>query len=361
MEEEKLIEKIVQMARINSFSHNREGIEKMCTLLKRELENLNPDSIEKIELTNGPALICRKRADAKRQIYLGGHMDTVFPENWDVRHERGKLFGPGVCDMKGGLVILLESLRRFEACKEKEELGWVVLLNPDEEIGSPFSAPLIRKHAKKCLCALIFEPSLPNHHLVSARKGSVNYRCTAKGRAAHVGRDPEKGVCAITKLAHFITDVEKLNSKTTRLFIGKMSGGVAGNVVAAHAECLLNIRFKNSFPENRVRASAKKWGIKLDQINFRPPKPFEKKTKQLFMAVRGCAKSLGDTLDWEESGGVCDGNEAQSVGTPTIDTLGGEGGMIHTQEEFLITKSIEKKAAWTHLLLCQLATGEIQL
>ena len=352
-------ELVTRFANINSFSYNREGLEKMARLLTTEIKRLKPDHLEIIALENGPALFAEKRPQAKKRVDLGGHFDTVFAENWEIKKKAGRLFGPGVCDMKGGLVILLKSLEEFERFADKEKLGWRLLLNPDEEIGSPYSAPLIARKAKGCMAALIFEPALPNHHLVSKRKGSVNFSCKAEGKAAHVGRDPEMGVCAITKLAHFIIGVEKLSRKSARCFVGTMKGGVAGNVVADHAECLLNFRFDKEFPEERLLDLAHKCSVKLKKINYRSPKPFEKKTKELFLGVRKCAESLGYSINWESTGGVCDGNETQAAGAPTIDTLGGEGGKIHTKDEFLILKSLAKKSEITSALLKYLATGKV--
>lgn len=350
-----LLEKLVE---INSYSQNQKGLEKMCAFLKQEFQSLNPDSLKSIKLKNGPALLATKRKKAPMQIYLGGHLDTVFPKNWPIKKNKERFFGPGCCDMKGGLTILLESLRALEKLEVKKHLGWTVFLNPDEEIGSPFSTPLIKDHVKKCDLALLFEPALPNKKLVASRKGSANYRCIAKGKSAHVGRNPDKGICAISKLAHFICAIEKLNRKSVRLFVGTISGGTAGNVIADYAECLLNIRFDRTFPEDKLQELQKKWEIELNPLSFRPPKPF---SKTLFMEMRACAHACKDRCEWEDSGGVCDGNVTQNCSVPTIDTLGAEGGHIHTKKEFIYTKSLIKKVAWTSLFLERMAKGEIQL
>lgn len=348
-----LEELVIRFGNINSFSHNREGIEKMARTLSSEIKRLKPDHFEIIALKNGPALFATKRAHAKTQVYLGGHFDTVHKEHWEVEKRGTRLLGPGVLDMKSGLAIMLKSLECFEEFEEKKSLGWRLLLNPDEEIGSPFSTPWIAKKARGCRAALIFEPSLPNHHLVSARKGSVNFLCSAKGKAAHMGRDFELGDCAITKLAHFIIGIKRLKG-----CVGTLSGGTASNVIADSASCSLNFRFDKEFPEEALKKLAASCCVKLKKESFRPPKPFEKKTKALFLTVKRCAEHLGHSIAWEKTGGVCDGNETQRVGTPTIDTLGGEGGKIHTRDEFLLIKSLEKKRMITTALLKHLATGE---
>ena len=353
-----LEEFVIRLSNINSFSHNLKGIEAVAALLEKEIMRLKPDHFERISLKNGPALFATKRQRAKKQIYLGGHFDTVHQAHWDCVKKGDRLYGPGVLDMKGGLAILLNSLKEFEKSEESQKLGWRLFLNPDEELGSPFSAPLIAKKARGCNAALLFEPALPNHHLVCQRRGSVNFLCKTKGKAAHVGRNLEMGECAITKLAHFIVGVEKLNRQTIAACVGTVTGGHAANVVADQASCSLNLRFDKEFPEKALKKLASSYEVELQQLSFRPPKPFDKKTKELFLSLKRCAEKLGFPLDWEKTGGVCDGNETHHAKVPTIDTLGGEGDGIHTREEFLIIPSLKKKSAITTAFLQQLATGE---
>ncbi|MCH9610506.1 MAG: Carboxypeptidase G2 [Chlamydiales bacterium] len=352
-------ELLTRFAEINSHSLNSAGLQKMVRALKHEVVKLKPDHLEFIELENGPALYAEKRTSAPCQIYLGGHFDTVHPELWELQKRQNRLYGPGVLDMKGGLAILLKSLEAFEQFEQKELLGWRLFFNPDEELGSPYSARLVSKFARKCDAALIFEPSLANGNLVNARKGSVNFICEAKGKAAHVGRNPELGDCAITKLSHFIIGIKKLSRKNAFGCVGTIQGGIAGNVVADHASCQLNFRFDECYPKEQLNRLAKRHGVRLIKKSERAPKPFDPKNRALFRLLRSCAKKLGYEVAWQKTGGVCDGNETARVGVPTIDTLGAEGDKLHTKGEYLLLSSLEKKRQITTALLEALARGKL--
>ncbi len=356
---------VTHWGNINSYSQNRAGLERMCGELKSAFSTLQPDILEEITLPNGPALFLAKRPEAPIQVYFGGHFDTVFPpSDWQVSEKGGTLYGPGICDMKGGLVILLFALRSLENSPAAQNIGWRMVLNPDEEIGSPYSTPLIQEKAQGCDLGLIFEPCLPDGSLVSARKGSANYKAEAHGKAAHIGREPEEGRCAIRALTRFICALNKLDkpNKGHTVKVGTMEGGSARNIVADHAECQINVRTFDikTFAklDKKLHQLAKIYGVTLVQLTNRPPKPFDGETKALFELLQKSARKLQINLEWQPSGGVCDGN---ILDIPTIDTLGAHGGLIHTREEYLHVESLAKRACLTSLFLTELgganATG----
>ena len=216
-QERRMIDLLTRWANVNSGSHNLPGLNEMLALLEEEFSVLGGET-ERVELAPqqlddssgtavqvplGRALLIRKRPTAPVRLLLCCHMDSVYPVDHPfqkaVRVADNILKGPGVTDAKGGLMVMLVALQAFERSPWAEKVGWEVLINPDEEIGSPGSAPLLIQAAKRNNLGLVFEPSLPDGNLVGARKGSGNFTAIARGKAAHAGRNPQLGRNAIDR------------------------------------------------------------------------------------------------------------------------------------------------------------------
>jgi len=362
---------VERWSNINSHTKNCAGIEKLIEEVKKAFQILDPDEIDTVHFAQSKGLFLKKRAQSPIQIYFGGHLDTVFPIDHPFQKavylNENTLQGPGVTDMKGGLVVMLKALECFEKKERASTIGWNIFLNTDEEIGSPESTSFIERCAQKCHLACIFEPALEDGSLVSKRKGSSNYRIISQGKAAHAGRNPKEGKNAIFPLAHFIAQVEGVNASSTEALvnIGIIEGGKAPNIIPDYAECYLNVRSDNiesmQHIENKLKQLAAGYGLSITRLTFRPPKPFDQKTKALFEALKGCADQLEFALTWKESGGVCDGNILASQGVPTIDSLGACGGKIHTEKEYLHLPSLCEKTQLTVLFLSEIASGNIKI
>lgn len=318
----------------------------MLTAAHAAFMELNPDHVEILPY----GLFFKKRSKSPSQLFLGGHLDTVFPKGHPfqaaTRLDENTLQGPGVLDMKGGILVMLSALLRFEQSNMAENIGWEIVLNLDEEIGSPYSTPFLQACAKRCDVALLFEPPLPDKALVSGRKSSSNYIGRSFGKAAHAGRHPEHGKSAIYPLAKFIAAIENLPFVN----VGVIEGGEALNIIPHHASAHINVRGEEAIAP--LEAAAKEFGIKLERTSYRPPKPFDAKTEELFNLLKSCSKK---PLTWRETGGVCDGNTFGAAGVPTIDTLGVEGSGAHTEHEQIHLPSLEEKAELTFNLLEALA------
>lgn len=387
---EPMIDLLIRWSNINSWSDNPNGLAEMCSELQKAFAPLNADmrtialpnrntidsNGQVIEKKQGHVFSLTKHRDAPIQVFLGGHMDTVYPPEHSFqttqRLNENILRGPGVADMKGGLIVLLYSLLALEQSPLAEKIGWEVLINPDEETGSAGSEPLLIESAKRNHLGLLFEPSHPDGSLVSARKGSINFTVVAKGKAAHAGRDFYKGHSAIFALARFIVNAEELNDphREITVNIGRIEGGEAVNIVPDTAVCYGNIRMKD--PDDLpmimealqiIVSSENQEGIslKLYENSARPPRPFDLKQQTLFDAMRTCGSELDMKLQWKPSGGVCDGNILSGAGLPTIDTLGVIGDHIHTAEEYLLLNSLTERATLTTYFLMKLANQEIPL
>lgn len=372
-QEKTLLKRVKKWVSINSFSHHKKGLARLCSELQRTFGILG--GIEFSFPTSKPLLLIHKRPQAPIQILLGGHFDTVYPPSspfQKIEKKEGLWKGPGIADMKGGLAILLTALEAFERIPFAKALGWKIILNSDEEIGSTASTPAFQFLASQCQAGLLFEPSFPDGAFVSKRKGSVTYTLKIRGRSAHVGRDFQEGKSAVFALARLVSWLEKLQDETTDLTINvaELEGAGPLNIVPSFACCRVNIRSNCSsllqktcqqIEEKSFQETGE--GIQCDAIkeNFRPPKPFDAMTQTLFAAYESCAHDLNLPFKLRETGGVCDGNTLSAAGLPTLDTAGAIGGALHTHEEYLVLSSLTERAKLAALFLFKLATGEIIL
>jgi glutamate carboxypeptidase len=372
----KINEKLPQMlsllerwVNINTFSKNPEGIKKLVADLKKEFQKLHPDELNVVHFDKSQALFLKKRKQAPLQIYFGGHLDTVFPpdqsfQKMEIR-DKETITGPGVTDMKGGLVVLLTALEAFEQTEHASFIGWEIFINSDEEMGSPESTPFIESCAERCHLACLFEPALEDGSLVSKRKGSSNYVVSSQGKKAHAGRNPFDGKNAIFPLARFLVEAEGLNSQAlgTLVNVGVVKGGEAHNIVPDFAECHLNVRADELSTllqvERQLESSAATLELLFQKTAFRPPKHLDAKTASLFQILGLAAKKIGLSISWKPSGGVCDGNTFAAKGKPALDTLGVCGGMIHTFKEFLHIKSLTERTELCFLFLEEIASNKL--
>src|SRR5512145_607877 len=246
-------ERLVEWANLNSGSHHRSGLERMAALLAARFSELG-GAVETapLEGAQGPLVHAVKRPEAPIQILLSGHFDTVYepsnPFQECVRLDPERICGPGVADMKGGLVVMLEALRAFEQAPHASRVGWEVMLTPDEEVGSRASAPRLREAALRSHIGIVFEPAAMSGALIGSRNAIGHARVTARGRAAHAGRDFGLGRNAIVGLAEFVTQVHDLNRTMDGVLVnvGSISGGGVINIVPDRAEALLNLRARQT-------------------------------------------------------------------------------------------------------------------
>jgi glutamate carboxypeptidase len=364
---------LTQWANINSGSYHQAGLKRMLEVLCDAFADL-PGYHELIECaghaefeagSSFPRYALRIRREgklAKKTVLLNGHYDTVYgPAHrfQTVRPcEEGRLCGPGVTDMKGGLLVMLEALKRWEASGQNESLSWEVLITPDEEIGSPFSIPLLKESAKRCDVGLVYESAYTDGGFVRSRMGSATYRIVAKGKAAHVGRNFNEGVNAITGLCRLTTDIDRMARRLGIIAnVGRISGGDALNVVPEQAEAWLNVRsasmdrFRDfecqlgAFVEGYDAVSEEPGTFTWTGGINRPPKTVDAATQSLYDTVAECAERLGQPVSWRDTGGGSDGSNLAAYGLPNIDNLGVCGGAIHSDQEFVDLRSIEARIA----------------
>jgi glutamate carboxypeptidase len=378
---------------INSGSLHVEGLARMLSALRDnflwldgEMEELELPPMTSINAKGevelrplGKALRIRKRPNAPIRIFLCGHYDTVFGKDHTfqtpVLVDSNTIRGPGVADLKGGLVVMLKALEALESSPYAENIGWEVLLNPDEEIGSPSSDALLREAAARNHIGLIYEPSLPDGTLVRDRKGSGNFTLVVHGKAAHAGREHHVGRNAVVALADATMRINALNGQQTSVTVNPamLEGGGALNVVPDLAILRFNVRVGT--PEERSWVETSLSHI-LDALNenygtdycftlhggfTRPPKTVTARDAMLWDAVTSSAAMLGVSIKTSPSGGCCDGNNLAAYGLSNIDTLGVRGGNIHSDQEYILLDSLTERAKLSALVMLRIAAGEIAI
>ncbi|GAA3892889.1 hydrolase [Sphingomonas limnosediminicola] len=381
---EPMLDQVLEWSAVNSGSRNLAGLERMAALLADafaalpgELRLEEPASVEAVDsagrtmqLEHGRHLHLTVRANAPVQLLFTGHMDTVFAIDHAFQEthwlEDGVLNGPGVADMKGGIAVMLAAMKAVEASPAADRIGYEIVINSDEEVGSLASAALLARAAAGKRAALTYEPAaLPDGTLAGARPGSGNFSIVIRGRSAHAGRNPEDGRNAILAAADLALRLDALRRDGLTVNPSRIEGGSPGNVVPDLAILRVNLRPRTPEIETEAKrqideaiaavASAREVAIYAHGGFGRPPKPLTADAGALFNLVKTAGADLGQTIAWQPSGGVCDGNNISACGVPVVDTMGVRGGKIHSMEEFLIVDSLKERAALSALTVLRLA------
>ena len=380
---EPMLDQVLSWSAVNSGSRNLAGLETMAGMLSDAFSALpgtldlaEPAAVSNVDaaghsqgIGHGKHLHLTVRPEAPVQLLFTGHMDTVYGAEHAFKETRwleaGVLNGPGVADMKGGIAVMLAALKAVEA-SEIASIGYEVLINSDEEVGSPASAALLVEAAQGKRAALTYEPAaLPDGTLAGARPGSGNFDFVIRGRSAHAGRNPEEGRNAIVAASELALRLSM--SKTPGLSINpaRIDGGSPNNVVPDLAILRVNMRPRTTDDQEiatRLIAKALDETAAAHDVFIeahggfgRPPKPLDEGAEKLFKLVSQAGADLGQTIGWQPSGGVCDGNNIAACGVPVVDTMGVRGGKIHSEEEYLIVESLAERAALSALTILRLA------
>jgi len=383
----RLVELVGDWARISSWSLDPAGLSRMYDAVAAAWASLGPverlpggvrstidDHGRSSTSTLGDALRVGGGGggDACTRVLLCIHMDTVHPPTSAGRvelTEGGRLLrGPGVADAKGGLAVMLVALEAFLRFGPVDRLCWEVLVNADEEIGSPGSLPLLAEAAARNDVGLLFEPSLDERGtFAGARKGSGNFTVVVRGRAAHAGRHLADGRNAVVAAARLAAACDDLNGAGhgAAFNVAAVHGGEAYNVVPDRAVVRINVRAATDADAAwataglaELTAEATRRGDVTAELHggfHGPPKPFTGRTLALFERIVDCGRTLGLTLEARPTGGACDGNKLAAEGLPNVDTLGVRGGGIHGPDEYLVVESLTERSKLAALVLHDLA------
>jgi glutamate carboxypeptidase len=380
---------VEQWSNLNSGTFNLDGVKKCSEAVLAEFKSLEADVRfldlpptklidprgESIDRPLGKAIHLQKHREAPIKVLLGIHIDTVYGTDDSFQCatpiDSARLQGPGVADAKGGLVVLLTALQSLERSALAGKIGWDVLINPDEEIGSPGSAEMWKNLAGHNQIGMLYEPALPGGALVAGRKGSGNFAAVVRGKTAHAGRDPKAGRNANHLLGEMIVALAAMQNLSPGISVnvGQISGGTAVNIVPDLAIASFNIRVvgndEQAAVERRLReivnelSSRDGFSIALHGGFSAPPKVMTDASRRLLDAFQTCGRELGLQIESRDTGGVCDGNRLAAAGLSNIDSLGVRGGNLHSDREYIELDSLVERAKLSAVFLLKLAAGEI--
>jgi glutamate carboxypeptidase len=356
--EPRFLDELEHLVNIDCGSYTADGVNQVADFVVDALRELG---CEVRRISHEPAdgghqlgdLVIGTLAGDGPPLLLIGHMDTVFDPGTAAerpyRSEDGRAFGPGVTDMKAGLLAGLHAMAALHEVGARPSITFVA--NPDEEIGSPFSTPFIRELAPEHRAALVLECARANGDIVSSRKGIADYHITLHGRAAHAGVEPEKGRSAIVEAAHQVLALHELNGRwpTVTVNAGVIRGGTRPNVVAERCELQVDLRaatgdaFDAAAAEvERIAASPTVDGVSaaIERIAGHPPMEKSVASGRLVGLAVAIAADLGFALADAATGGASDANTCAALGVPSLDGLGPVGGDDHSVDEWLDLASV---------------------
>ncbi|UJF16925.1 M20 family metallopeptidase [Vibrio sp. SS-MA-C1-2] len=352
------IEELRALVNVDCGTLNVDGINNIAAQMSEKYQAFNWQ-IKEVALGDaGKGLEIRNKPETKKiDLMLLGHMDTVFPVGTVAERpmtmDETRIYGPGCGDMKTGLLTIVHALKMSDPAV-LDNLSICVVMNPDEEIGSTYSKEWITEIAKKSSCALVAEAGRYEGSLVKARKGMARYNVKFSGVAAHSGNDPEKGRSAISEMANWIVNVDKLSNleSGTTLNVGVVSGGVTANVVADSAEAVVDLRYWDNSEyqdiHGRLMAMAETSFVEgtsatITQSAFVPAMSPSTETEKLMKLVEKAGENVNIPITWMACGGGSDANTTASLGIPTLDGMSSIGGGFHSTAEYVEIDSIEPR------------------
>jgi glutamate carboxypeptidase len=359
-DEQRLLERLRELVEIESPSEDKVGVDRAARLVEGWAAKLDGQAKwhpqaefgDVLELNFGGELPSAKKA---KRVLLLGHLDTVWPlgtlPKMQWCQQRGNIYGPGVLDMCAGVVMALEAVAALR------ELGAMrpvtLLLNSEEEIGSPISRAITEKIAKRCAAVFVLEPAQGLAYK-TARKGVGHFDLKVEGVAAHAGVDFARGHSAVLEMARLVEKISAFTdeAKGITVNVGVMQGGTRSNVIAAECRAEVDVRIAKASDAQRME---KKFGA-LKTTNRackltvsgginRPPMERKPGTVALFKKARALAVEMGFVLEEAATGGGSDGNFTAALGVPTLDGMGAVGAGAHAAHEHVVAKHLVERTA----------------
>jgi glutamate carboxypeptidase len=362
---------IRNIVEIESPSRHAAGVNRVLETIARSFEGTGAASERELTAESlGDILLVR--CDPTRNepgILVLSHMDTVHPvgtlaSKLTYRREGDRVYGPGIYDMKGGLMLAVEAFRRIAQARRRTKLPITFLFTPDEELSSPVSRRVIEREARGQRYVLVTEPARDGGKVVTERKGIGVFVIRTRGRPAHAGGDPDKGRNAIVAMAEIVLAISGLNDPRRGITtnVGLIAGGSARNTVAE--ECMIEVDLRFCDPANASEMEAKLKALKSSRPDIetivtgkitRPPFVRGRGADLVFDKAATVAKEIGFNLKRAPRvGGGSDGNFTVAMGIPTLDGLGVDGDGAHTNHEYMLFSSIEPRTRLLQGLMEQL-------
>lgn len=364
-----MVETIRTLAALESPTGDKRALDACGAELARQIGAIG-GRIERLPRVEAGDHLLAEFGCGRSQVLLLGHFDTVWPVGQIARmpivERDGRLHGPGTFDMKAGIVIGLMAMRALADAGPPPDLRIVMMWTTDEETGSATSRAAIDDEARRSEAVLVLEPSLPGGALKTRRKGGGEYRLVVRGRSAHAGVNPSSGASAVHELARRIVAIQELQDleRGVTVNVGVMSGGSRSNVVADHAEAVVDVRVSSREGAERIRAAfaalrteTPGTSIEVQGGIDRPAMERTPAVARLYEMARDVARECGHELSEGSTGGGSDGNYTAALGVPTLDGLGAIGDGAHALHEHVDIAPLPWRAALVAGLIGRIARG----
>jgi len=355
---QEMLELLTRVAAMESPTREKARVDAVIDVFDGAYRGLGFTCRRLVQTEYGNHLVADSPNENGPRVLLVGHADTVYPlgtlESMPILRDGDRLRGPAVMDMKGGLTVMLFGIRCLLNLHPHLRGSIRVVINSDEEPGSPTSRDLWAELAQGVDYAFVLEPAQPDGALVLRRKGVGIFRLHVRGRAAHAGAEPEKGASAIRALARKFLDIEALAAPGvgTTANVGVIRGGTHPYVVPEEAEAVIDFRVPTLAERDRVLAAMRAIVTREDVPNtvatltgqfHRPPLEPVPGIERLTTVIEEEARSMGLPVRWTLTGGASDGNNIAAAGVPTVDGMGPAGGRAHSPEEYVEIPSLFQK------------------
>ena len=354
-----ILSDLAALVNVDCGTHNKAGVDRVGEWIAARCAEWDWE-VETLPLTSyGDCRMARLHGAGTGRLLLMGHLDTVYPDGTasvrPMRFEGLKILGPGVCDMKSGLLVGMYALRALQLAGFRDFAEIAFFFNSDEEFGSPGSRPLYQPIAREIDAALVLESARANGDIVSARKGSGEFLVRVIGKAAHAGVEPEKGANAVVELAHQIIALYGLNGLLPGVTVnpGVIQGGTATNVVPEEAWVRVDVRSVDTVGAAAITRAIKdlppptvsETRVEVSGEFSYPPMARTPAVRFLTELARESAHACGFEINDVSTGGASDANVLASLGIPVLDGLGPVGGLDHSPDEYIEADSLVPRAA----------------
>ena len=365
-QQEAMREALRRLVLIPSGTGHKPGVDALCREVYALLAGLPLERRILPQERYGDMLIAAMRpAERAPRILLAGHMDTIFPADspfsgW--QEDERNFYGPGVVDMKGGIVAGVFALRALDRLGLLSGLPVTWLLNSEEEIGSPVSRGLYAEEAKRSAMAFVLEPTGTRGEVTTGRKGRLGMKIFSRGQGGHAAMVVEGKKSAILDLARVIVELEGLNGAfpAVSVNVGQMAGGITPNSVAAEAWATIDVRsanaegfafFRARLEELLVRRGREGMELQVEAVTEVPVMAATKQNRALYAVISREAARLGISIVEQFRSGASDANFIAAAGVPVVDSLGPIGGHGHSDREYLLRESLTQRSALLALSL----------
>ena len=367
--EQDMVSLLKKLVEINSYTGNKEGVNAVASVIQEECEAIGLHVRRESSEQAGDNLVIETQLhkEGKKGILMCGHMDTVFPPELEFNtftHDDTNFYGPGVADMKCGLVEGIYVLKALKTLGLLQDMSIVFICNSDEETGSINSSELILKEARNSFVGFVLESTRAGGELVIGRKGRMTFELEVTGEAAHAGNVGAAKVSAILELARQIQALEELNDlpQGISVNVGKIEGGVGANTVSEKARAIVEFRYTKKDSGDKVWEAVQQLAAKpftkgtscaVRTITARPSMDTNDAILGLYDMIKEIGTEHGYDIQCAQCGGGSDANFISQTGIPVIDGIGPIGGKLHSVDEYLVSSTVPERAVLATLVIAK--------